>query len=102
MSKPTLVGINFRKGAKQALAFMRAARTPVIVVLMREPTNPQDRNAVRVFCRMSDFTESEVAVLRSVGATTIFGNLLMLGYVDRHSAADLAPQLDQRRSMQQP
>lgn len=102
MIKPTLVGINFRKGAKEAIAMMRAARTPVIVILMREPTNAHDRNAVRVFCRLSDFTEIEVAMLRKAGATTIFGNLLMLGYVDRHNAVDLARQLDQRRGGMQP
>lgn len=96
MNKPTLVGISFRKGAKEALAMMRKQGIPPLVVLMREPTNPHDRNAIRVFCRLPDFSEAEVAALRAAGCIAQFGDKLMLGYVDRVSAATMAPGLDAR------
>lgn len=94
--KATLVGAEFRKGAKAALGFLRASKQPVALLLMREPLNPHDENAIKVCCHWQTFGLSEMSALRAAGAKPSFSGLLMLGYVDRRMAVEWAPLLDDR------
>jgi len=96
MPAPTLVGIPFRKGAKEALALLRKSGYPAMVTLLREPLNPHDPNAIRVFVDLKLFKAAEIDALFKLGAKPLYVNMLMLGYVDRVAAERWAKVLDLR------
>jgi hypothetical protein len=89
--KGKLVGSRFHPPAEKALMFAgRAAGVPVL--LKREPDNQFDKNAIRVLVPQSAFRESHREQLRASVAD--LPDPFSLGFIDRDSAALLAPPLD--------
>jgi hypothetical protein len=93
---PTLVGVAFCKGAREALGYLREVPGPAHLTLMREPLNPHDPNAIRVFADLMLLSAAQITTLMDGGAKPRYAHMLMLGYVDRITAARWASVLDAR------
>lgn len=93
---PTLVGVAFCRGAREALGYLREIPGPTHLTLMREPLNPHDANAIRVFADLTLLSAGQIAKLIDGGAKPRYAHMLMLGYVDRITAARWASVLDAR------